>query len=98
MPTARVRVAGLAQAWLSPPPLALAVRHRPGQAEVFFRKSSQPLRFCDAAISPMMVGELGVLVEEEEMRVEELIVSTKEPHEQLYRPDVDEQAQVSQPS
>ncbi len=69
-----------------------------GQAEVFFRKSSQPLRFCDAAISPMMVGELGVLVEEEEMRVEELIVSTKEPHEQLYRPDVDEQAQVSQPS
>ena len=63
-----------------------------------FGNRVEPRGTRKTAMTLVQLGELAVSDVEEKVRVEEFAVPAKQPDEQLHRPDVEEQAKVSQPS
>ena len=56
--------------------------------------SGKRIRFCDAPLLPVIVREIGVPVEEKQMRIEQFAVVAKDRHKYLHGYEVEQQPSV----
>lgn len=61
---------------------------------VRFRDGCEPIGFRDPPLPAVVVGQVRVAIEKKQMRVEELALAAKDPHEYLHREDIDQETSV----
>jgi hypothetical protein len=61
---------------------------------VRFRDSGTPLRFRCPSIRTVVVSEIGIPIEEKQVRVEKLAIPAEYSHQQLHRPSIEQETNV----
>jgi hypothetical protein len=61
---------------------------------VCFRDPCEPIGLRNSSLRPVVVSQFRIPVEEEQVRVQELTIVAKDPHEYLHREDIDQETSV----